>query len=107
MLVAASTVVSAAFAQEAPARLVERAHQDRDIVYFLRDPETHAFDLYPDYTEAREGADRYATAARKGSPGASPAARVLDTGAAPKAGALRGQATRTAAPATGRPGRPD
>ncbi len=33
------------------ARLSERAHQDRDIVYFLQQPETHAFSLYHDYTE--------------------------------------------------------
>ena len=32
-------------------RLSERAHQDRDIVYFLQQPETHAFALYHDYTE--------------------------------------------------------
>ena len=36
-------------------RLTERAHQDRDIVYFLQQPETHAFDLYHDYTESRRG----------------------------------------------------
>src|ERR1700722_5137555 len=36
-------------------RLSERAHQDRDIVYFLQQPETHAFSLYHDYTEARPG----------------------------------------------------
>src|SRR6185295_1288135 len=36
-------------------RLSERAHQDRDIVYFLQQPETHAFALYHDYTESRPG----------------------------------------------------
>src|SRR5689334_21018904 len=40
------------------ARLSERAHQDRDIVYFLQSPETNAFSLYHDYTEAREGTER-------------------------------------------------
>ena len=34
-------------------RLSERAHQDRDIVYFLQQPESHAFALYHDYTESR------------------------------------------------------
>src|SRR6267154_4067507 len=38
-------------------RLSERAHQDRDIVYFLQQPETHAFSLYHDYTESRPGMD--------------------------------------------------
>ena len=40
-------------------RLSERARQDREIVYFLQPPETHAFDLYHDYTEARPGVGRY------------------------------------------------
>ncbi len=47
-------------------RLSERAHQDRDIVYFLLQPETHAFSLYHDYTESR--------------PGIHPSASILDTG---------------------------
>jgi len=29
-------------------RLSERAHQDREIVYFLQQPDTHAFALYHD-----------------------------------------------------------
>jgi hypothetical protein len=40
-------------------RLSERAHEDREIVYFLQQPETHAFRLYHDYTESRPGADQY------------------------------------------------
>ncbi|MBA2302105.1 MAG: hypothetical protein H0W08_05675, partial [Acidobacteria bacterium] len=36
-------------------RVTERAFQDREIVYFLKDPATHAFSLYHDYTEQREG----------------------------------------------------
>jgi hypothetical protein len=35
------------------ARLDERAHQNREIVYFLRQPETGTFDLSHDYTESR------------------------------------------------------
>jgi hypothetical protein len=61
-------------------RLSERAHQDRDIVYFLQPPETHAFDLYHDYTEMRAGVDRYLNVVRKGSTASKPSARVLDTG---------------------------
>ncbi len=61
-------------------RLAERAHQDRTIVYFLRPPETHAFDLYHDYTESRPGVDRYLNVVRKGSAASSPSARNLDTG---------------------------
>jgi len=62
------------------ARLSERAHQDRDIVYFLRQPETHAFSLYHDYTESREGADKYLNVVREGSTVSDPSAYILDTG---------------------------
>lgn len=61
-------------------RLSERAHQDRDIVYFLQQPETHAFALYHDYTESRPGINGYANVVRKGSTASSPAASILDTG---------------------------
>jgi hypothetical protein len=61
-------------------RLSERAHQDRDIVYFLQQPETHAFDLYHDYTEKRAGINGYANVVREGSVASHPAASILDTG---------------------------
>jgi hypothetical protein len=67
-------------AQEDDGRLAERAHQSRDIVYFLQPPETHAFDLYHDYTESRPGVDRYLNVVRKGSAASAPSARSLDTG---------------------------
>jgi hypothetical protein len=50
-------------------RLSERARQDREIVYFLQQPETHAFDLYHDYTESRPGVDNYLNVVRGGSAG--------------------------------------
>jgi len=61
-------------------RLSERAHQDRDIIYFLKEPATHAFRLYHDYTESRPGADRYLNVVRAGSTVSEPSAYVLDTG---------------------------
>jgi len=61
-------------------RLAERAHQDRDIVYFLQQPETHAFSLYHDYTESRPGVDKYLNVVREGSTVSEPSAYVLDTG---------------------------
>lgn len=61
-------------------RLAERAHQDRDIVYFLQQPETHAFRLFHDYTESRAGVNTYANVVRAGSTASEPAAYVLDTG---------------------------
>jgi hypothetical protein len=62
------------------ARLSERARQDRDIVYFLEQPETHSFRLYHDYTESRPGADKYLNIVRTGSTVADPSAYILDTG---------------------------
>jgi hypothetical protein len=61
-------------------RLAERAHQDRDIVYFLQQPETHAFSLYHDYTESRPGISGYANIVREGSVASRPSASILDTG---------------------------
>jgi len=61
-------------------RLSERARQDREIVYFLEQPETHAFRLYHDYTESRPGADKYFNVVRAGSQVSDPSAYLLDTG---------------------------
>ena len=71
-------------------RLTERAHQDREIVYFLQQPETHSFDLYHDYTESRPGVDRYLNVVRPGSTASSPSARNLDTGEVLRVEKLRG-----------------
>ena len=93
-------------AQQSPApapseedRLVERAHQDREIVYFLQQPETHAFDLYHDYTESRPGVGRYLNVVRKGSIASNPSARNLDTGETLAVEAVKGDAL----PKTGTP----
>jgi hypothetical protein len=61
-------------------RLAERAHQDREIVYFLQQPESHAFALYHDYTESRPGIDGYANVVRTGSTASNPSESILDTG---------------------------
>ncbi|HVZ47865.1 MAG TPA: hypothetical protein VG916_03705 [Gemmatimonadaceae bacterium] len=74
------------------ARLDERAHQNREIVYFLQQPETHAFDLYHDYTEEREGVSYYVNEVRAGSSVSNPRARVLDTGEELKFEIIKGEA---------------
>jgi hypothetical protein len=74
------------------ARLDERAHQNREIVYFLQPPETHAFDLYHDYTESRVGVSTYINEVRGGSTVSSPRARNLDTGEELKWEILKGDA---------------
>jgi hypothetical protein len=71
-------------------RLAERAHQDRDIVYFLQQPGTHAFQLYHDYTESRPGINGYANVVRAGSTASHPSARILDTGEPLEAKAMSG-----------------
>jgi hypothetical protein len=74
------------------ARLGERAHQDREIVYFLQQPETHAFDLYHDYTESRAGTSTYLNIVRAGSTVTNPRAMNLDTGEPLRHEVLKGDA---------------
>ena len=106
-LAAAVLAAAAAVSAQEPGRLAERAHQDREIVYFLREPDTHAFDLYHDYTETREGMDRYINVVRQGSTVANPGARILDTGEELKPEILKGEAITAAKVDIGEPVRPD
>jgi hypothetical protein len=71
-------------------RVTERALQDREIVYFLKQPETHAFSLYHDYTASREGEHQYVNVVRTGSAVSEPSARILDTGEELKTRTLTG-----------------
>ena len=71
-------------------RLAERAHLDRDIVYFLQDPATNAFSLYHDYTESRPGVDKYVNIVRAGSRSSNPSTYILDTGEELKHETLKG-----------------
>lgn len=100
--------LSPALAQDRrAARLTERAHQDREIVYWLRAPETHAFDLCHDLSEAKEGADHYLNVVRRGSTASDPRARVLDTGEPLRVETLKGEAIRAAGIEIGEPIEPD
>jgi len=98
---AASTIPPAA------ARLSERARQDREIVYFLQQPDTHAFALYHDYTESRPGVGAYYNVVRAGSRASNPAARLLDTGEALKVETLKGAELLAAKVDVGEPVTPD
>ncbi len=69
----------------------ERAFQNRDITYFLQQPETGAFRLFHDYTEEREGVDKYVNIVRTGSKASNPEAMLLDTGEALKVETLKGK----------------
>lgn len=85
----------------------ERAFQDREIVYFLEEPQTHSFSLYHDYTETREGADRYVNVVRSGSSVSKPSAKILDTGEMLETQILEGPAIAKAGIDIGEPVRPD
>jgi hypothetical protein len=84
-------------------RLSERARQDREIVYFLQQPETHSFDLYHDYTESRPGINRYLNIVRGGSTVANPSSMLLDTGEQLRVETLKGSAISTAGIDIGEP----
>lgn len=70
----------------------ERAFQDREIVYYLLDPDSHSFRLYHDYTETRPGVDRYLNVVRAGSRASDPEAYLLDTGEPLEVETLKGEA---------------
>jgi hypothetical protein len=71
-------------------RLSDRAHQDREIVYFPNDPSTHSFSLYHDYTESRPGVAHYFNIVRAGSSVSNPSAVLLDTGETLKVETING-----------------
>jgi hypothetical protein len=89
-------------------RLSERAHQDRDIIYFLQPPESSAFSLSHDYTESRDGVDKYLNVVRTGSKVSKPSGKILDTGEALKAEIVTGaQMKAKAIPTDGEQVAPD
>ncbi len=73
----------------------ERSGETREIAYFLQQPETHSFRLYHDYTETKEGTDRYINVVRSGSKASNPSAKLLDTGKELNVETLKGEAIRT------------
>jgi len=89
--------------EDRAARLSARAHQDREIVYFLREPESHSFSLYHDFSESRRGHDRYLNVVRRGSTVSDPSAVLLDTGEALRVETLRGDAIARAGIDIGEP----
>ncbi len=80
------------------ARLDERAHQTRNIIYYLQAPTTHAFELTHDYTETKVGSATYVNIVRSGSTVSHPAGRDLDTGHQLSSEVVQGAAVKHAAP---------
>src|SRR4051794_30111526 len=60
--------------------LTERAYQDREILYELQAPETHAFRITHDYTVRKVGEKYYFNVVRAGSHVTNPESIDLDTG---------------------------
>ncbi|MGH9173730.1 MAG: hypothetical protein ACRD1H_05215, partial [Vicinamibacterales bacterium] len=89
------------------ARLSERAHQDREIVYFLNDPATNSFSLYHDYTESRPGVKHYFNVVRAGSRVSNPSATILDTGEELEVETLKGDEVKKRGLDPGEPIQPD
>jgi hypothetical protein len=85
----------------------ERAFEDRDITYFLQQPQTHAFSLFHDYTEKRPGVDRYINVVRGGSRSSNPSAVILDTGKRLVVETLRGNQITARGVDPGSPVTPD
>ncbi len=81
----------------------QRAFQDREIVYYLLDPDTHSFRLFHDYTETRPGTDRYLNVVRAGSRASDPEAYLLDTGERLQVETLKGPAINERGLELGRP----
>ncbi len=85
----------------------ERARQDREIVYFLKEPETHSFELYHDVTIRDVGRSTYVNVVRAGSKVSHPSAVCLDTGEALKVETLRGDEITKAGVDIGEPVKPE
>ncbi len=67
------------WAQQNPI-LSERAYQDREILYELQEPQSHAFRITHDYTERKEGVKHYFNVVRAGSHVSDPESIDLDSG---------------------------
>lgn len=78
------------FAQS-PARVSERAYQDREILYELQAPETHAFRITHDYTERKPGEKYYFNVVRAGAHVSDPESIDLDSGQKLKCEILSGK----------------
>ncbi len=81
--------------------LTERAYQDREILYELQAPASHAFRITHDYTVRKAGEKFYFNVVRAGSHVSDPESIDLDTGAKLKCEIISGkQATERKLPIT-------
>ncbi|MBZ5500024.1 MAG: hypothetical protein LAP85_26805 [Acidobacteriia bacterium] len=71
---------TAALLGQTPVRVSERAYQDREIMYELQAPETHAFRITHDYTARDAGETYYFNVVRAGAHVSEPESIDLDSG---------------------------
>jgi hypothetical protein len=74
------SIVLVSSAQNQNPSLTERAYQDREILYELQSPESHAFRIAHDYTVRKAGEQYYFNVVRAGSHVSDPESMDLDTG---------------------------
>src|SRR5438034_6963900 len=79
-LVGARPLPQAVLTARAQNPLNERAYQDREILYELQSPESHAFRITHDYTVRKAGEKYYFNVVRAGSHVTDPDSVDLDTG---------------------------
>lgn len=88
-------------AQNPQPNLTERAYQDREILYELQAPESHAFRITHDYTVRKVGEKYYFNVVRAGSHVSDPSSIDLDSGEKLKWEVISGkQATERKLPIT-------
>ncbi|HXI61280.1 MAG TPA: hypothetical protein VNF70_01170 [Pyrinomonadaceae bacterium] len=80
--------------------LTERAYQDREILYELQSPESHAFRITHDYTVRRIGEKYYFNVVRAGSHVTNPESFDLDSGEKLKWEIISGKAVERKLPIT-------
>lgn len=94
-------VVIVVSAQNPQPNLTERAYRDREILYELQAPETHAFRITHDYTVRKVGEKYYFNVVRAGSHVSDPSSIDLDSGEKLKWEVISGkQATERKLPIT-------
>jgi hypothetical protein len=76
-------------------QISERAYQDREILYELQEPSSHAFRITHDYTERKEGTQHYFNIVRAGSHVSEPESTDLDNGENLKWETLSGKQVKT------------
>src|SRR2546425_8484072 len=88
-------VLPSSAAQNQNTSVTERAYQDREILYELQSPESHAFRIAHDYTVRKVGEQYYFNVVRAGSHVTDPESIDLDSGEKLKCETISGKQATT------------